>query len=170
MACPLRPTARLLLTSLALLVMAHAQAADSSASAAAALKILTQPGHEASAATPPASGHETLTLQRSETLDMLVRRQYAGWPLKDEVLRRALADLNPKVIPNAANNLIKRGSTLVLPNTEDLRRTLLQHYPAMGELVRVKVEHEFEEGTPRTTQGAQGASAGIEKRRWVRFP
>lgn len=101
---------------------------------------------------------------------MLVRRQYAGWPLKDEVLRRALADLNPKVIPNAANNLIKRGSTLVLPNTEDLRRTLLQHYPAMGELVRVKVEHEFEEGTPRTTQGAQGASAGIEKRRWVRFP
>lgn len=170
MACPLQPTARLLLTGLVLLLAAHAQAADNSATAAAALKVLTQAGHEASAATPHAQERQTLTLQRSETLDMLVRRHYAGWPLKDEVLRRALADLNPKVIPNAANNLIKRGSTLLLPTTEDLRRTLLQYYPAMGELVRVKVEHEWMENASRTAQTGSGGGGGVDKRRWVRFP
>ena len=162
MACPLRPTARLLLTSLALLVTAHARAADSSASAAAALKILTQPGHEASAATPPASGHETLTLQRSETLDMLVRRLNPGSPFKDEVFRRALADLNPTTLPNAANNLLKRGSTLQLPNVEDLRRTLLRHYPGTAVLLQPPLEGQAEHDSP--------SPAGPNKRRWVRFP
>ena len=156
-----------LLAAAAFLASAASHAADSSA-AAAALKILTQPAAEASphaeqAAAAPA--RETITVQRSETLDQLVRRQWAGWPLKDEVLRRAIADLNPKTIPNAANNLLRRGSVLVLPNTEDLRRTLLQHYPAAGELVRIKVEHETEE-----SQARQSPAAGPEKRRWVRFP
>ncbi len=155
-----------LLTCLSLLCAAAASAADNASSSAAALKVLTQPlqdGAQPSASAAPA--RETLTVQRSETLDMLVRRQYAGWPFKDEVLRRALAELNPRAIPNASNNLLKRGSTLVLPNTEDLRRVLLQHYPATGDLVRVKVEHEHEEGPLRT-----GSAAGPEKRRWVRYP
>lgn len=170
MACTLRTAPRLLLTGFAFLLAAHAHAADNSATAAAALKVLTQARHEASASAPATGSHETVTLQRSETLDMLVRRQYPGWPLKDEVLRRALADLNPKVIPNAANNMLKRGSIVVLPNTEDLRRTLLQHYPAMGELVRVKVEQEVVEGGSHALQGGTAPQGGAEKRRWVRFP
>jgi len=170
MACTLQTALRILLSGFTLLMTAYAHAADSSATAAAALKILTQAGQEASAPAVSPKGHETLTLQRSETLDTLVRRQYAGWPIKDEVLRRALADLNPKVIPNAANNLLKRGSTIVLPNTEDLRRTLLQHYPAMGELVRVKVEQEVVEGVSHAPQGGAALHGSAEKRRWVRFP
>jgi len=129
--------------------------------------VLTQTLTENRAPTPSAPERETVTLQKSETLDMLVRRHYAGWPFKDEVLRRALAELNPKVLPNAANNLIKRGSTLQLPNAEDLRRTLLQHYPNSAELVRIKVEREVEEGNTR--HGPSG-SDGPDKRRWVRFP
>lgn len=156
---------RHLLICLALLASASASVADNAVSAAAALKVLTQPTTEASAPAPAAaSARETFTVQRSETLDQLVRRHWAGSPFKDEVLRRAIADLNPKTIPNAANNLLRRGSTLVLPNTEDLRRTLLQHYPAAGELVRIKVEQESVD-SPRS-----GTSAGPEKRRWVRFP
>lgn len=157
-----------LLICLSLLSAAAASAADGSASAAAALKVLTQPTHEAPAqpATAPAA-RETLTVQRSETLDMLVRRHYAGWPFKDEVMRRALAELNPKAIPNAANNLLKRGSVLLMPNTEDMRRTLLQHYPAAAELVRIKVEREAEE----SAAGAHASALqGPDKRRWVRFP
>lgn len=162
---------RLVLTCLALLAGTACGATENAASAAAALKILTQPAPESGTRTDsPAPVRETMTVQRSETLDQLVRRHWAGWPLKDEVLRRALADLNPKVIPNAANNLIKRGSTLLLPTTEDLRRTLLQHYPAMGELVRVKVEHEWMENASRTAQTGSGGGGGVDKRRWVRFP
>lgn len=150
------------LLSLMLTVGAHA--ADSSG-ALGALKILTEAA-PATAAPEPAQrppARQSLTLQRSETLDSLIRRQFSGTPFKDEVLRRALAELNPKTVPSAANNLIKRGSTLVLPSTEDLRQTLLQHYPTTADLVRVRVEVETEENP-------SGKTAGADKRRWVRFP
>ena len=114
-----------LLLGLSLLAAPVAHASDNASSAAAALKILTQP-HEASHEAPSAApARQTITIERSETLDMLVRRQFAGWPLKEELLRKAMAELNPKVLPNAANSLLKRGSTLTLPTTEDLRRTLV---------------------------------------------
>lgn len=139
-----------------------AQAEDHGA-AASALKVLTS-GAPASAEAhaAPQGARETFVVQRSETVDGLIHRRWAGWPFKDEVFRRALADLNPGTIPNAANNLLKRGSTLQLPNTDDLRRTVQQHYPAAGELVRVRVEVETEE--------VNRAGNGQEKRRWVRYP
>ena len=141
-----------------------AQAEDHGA-AASALKVLTSGGAPATAEAPASGGRETFVVQRSETVDGLIRRRWAGWPFKDEVFRRALADLNPGTVPNAANNLLKRGSTLQLPNVDDLRRTVQQHYPAAGELVRVRVEVESEE-TPRSAHG----NGGSEKRRWVRYP
>lgn len=153
--------------SLGLLLAASAHAADSSA-ALGALKILTAaPAEPAAAQTPPPAARQSLTLQRSETLDNLIHRQFAGTPFKDEVWRRALAELNPKSVPSAANNLLKRGSTLVLPNTEDLRQSLLQHYPSTADLVRVRVEVETEE---HGAAHASGKANGPDKRRWVRFP
>ena len=158
---------RLVLTCLALLAGTACGATENAASAAAALKILTQPAPESGTRTDsPAPVRETMTVQRSETLDQLVRRHWAGWPLKDEVLRRAIADLNPRAIPNAANNLLKRGSTLVLPTTEDLRRSVQQHYPKAADLVRIRVEVETEE----TARNGHQAPTGADKRRWVRFP
>jgi len=145
--------------------LAHA---GENAAAAAALKILTQSAQESTPA--PANvpaGRQSVTVERSETLDMLIRRHYAGWPLKEELLRRAVAELNPKTIPNAANNLLKRGSVLLMPNTEDLRRTLLQHYPTAADLVRIRVEQEIVEGPPPTHAPLP---QGPDKRRWVRFP
>lgn len=159
---------RYLLTSvsLSLMLAVGAHAADSSA-ALGALKILTAAPTEAAAEAPRPAARQSLTLQRSETLDSLIHRQFAGTPFKDEVLRRALAQLNPKTVPSPANNLLKRGSTLVLPTTEDLRQTLLQHYPATAELVRVRVELETEESPAGQ---AAGKANGADKRRWVRFP
>lgn len=149
---------------LSLTLAAGAHAADS-AGALGALKILTEAAPAAAASEPPQRppARQSLTLQRSETLDSLIHRQFAGTPFKDEVLRRALAQLNPQTVPNAANNLLKRGSTLVLPSTEDLRQTLLQHYPSAADLVRVRVEVETEENPA-------GKTAGADKRRWLRFP
>lgn len=152
---------------LSLMLAATAHAADHGATASA-LKVLTNhdSGHagEPHAAVPARESH---LVQRSETLDMFVRRQYAGWPFKEEVFRRALAELNPSVLPNAANSLLKRGSTLMLPTTEDLRRSVQQHYPKAADLVRIRVEVETEEMAARN--GHQ-APAGPDKRRWVRFP
>lgn len=156
-----------LLFGLGLLLAAGAPAADHGA-AASALKVLTSTDGPAAHSPAAASARASHVVQRSETLDMLIRRHYAGWPFKDEVFRHALADLNPGVIPNAANNLLKRGSTLVLPGTEDLRRTVQQHYPKAADVVRIRVEVETEEILGRTAQA--GAAAGPDKRRWVRFP
>ena len=159
-------TTRPLLLTLCLLCLGpvSAQAEDHGA-AASALKVLTSGGAPAAAEAPASGGRETFVVQRSETVDGLIRRRWAGWPFKDEVFRRALADLNPGTIPNAANNLLKRGSTLQLPNVDDLRRTVQQHYPAAAELVRVRVEVESEE-TPRSAHG----KGGSDKRRWIRYP
>ena len=159
-------TTRPLLLTLCLLCLGPVSAqADDHGAAASALKVLTSGGTPAAAEALTSGGCETFVVQRSETVDGLIRRRWAGWPFKDEVFRRALADLNPGTIPNAANNLLKRGSTLQLPNVDDLRRTVLQHYPAAGELVRVRVEVESEE-TPRSAHG----NGGSDKRRWVRYP
>ncbi len=174
MAPSTRPTTTFLLipvlTGLCLLASPRAPAAEPSRAAAAALQVLTQAHDSAPRPDSPAATRETLRVQRSETLDMLVRRLYPGWPLKDEVLRHALADLNPHALPNAANNLLKRGSTLVLPNVDDIRHALLRHYPAAASTL-------LGAGAPGTpTAAADGATtapsspAGPDKRRWVRFP
>ena len=140
--------------------------AEDHGGAASALKVLTSHGPgtpDTPAATAPA--RESFVVQRSESMDAMIHRRWAGWPFKDEVFRRALADLNPGAIPNAANNLLKRGSTLQLPNLDDLRRTLQQHYPAAGDLVRIRVEVETEE-----VQRSAHSNGGSDKRRWVRYP
>lgn len=162
-------TTRPLLLTLCLMCLgpALAQAQDHGA-AASALQVLTSGTASAPASEAPASTaakRETFTVQRSETVDGLIHRRWAGWPFKDEVFRHALADLNPGTVPNAANNLLKRGSTLQLPTAEDLRRTVQQHYPAAAELVRIRVEVETEEAA-RPAHG----SSGSDKRRWVRYP
>jgi len=161
-------TTRPLLLTLCLLCLGpvSAQAEDHGA-AASALKVLTSGGAPAAAEALTSGGRETFVVQRSETVDGLIRRRWAGWPFKDEVFRRALADLNPGTIPNAANNLLKRGSTLQLPNVDDLRRAVQQHYPAAAELVRVRVEVETEE-ISRSAHG--NSNGGSDKRRWVRYP
>lgn len=152
---------------LGLLWTGPVHAADHGATATA-LQVLTRPlGPDGPAPVSAPPVREQHVVQRSESLDMLIRRHYAGWPFKDEVFRHALHDLNPGAIPSAANNLLKRGSTLALPTAEDLRRTVLQHYPKASDLVRIRVEVEAEENARKT--GAAEA-LGQDKRRWVRFP
>ena len=168
---PLTPVLSItLLAGLCLLASPFAHAADPTQSAAAALQVLTQ-AHEATAqAAHTEPSRETLQVKRSETLDMLVHRLYPGWPLKDEVLRRALADLNPHALPNAANNLLKRGSTLVLPNPEDIRRTLLRHYPTAASTLLPGAGGPDAEADPGRSGPAMAMPQGQDKRRWVRFP
>jgi len=153
-----------LLCGLSLWLGSAAQAADPGA-AAAALKVLTTPD-TAEAPVPAApttpSARERMVVQRSETVDMLVRRLNPGSPFKDEVFRHALVDLNPGALPNAANNLLKRGSTLMLPNAEDLRRSLLKHYPGVAGVLQAHPE--------AGTEADSATASGPNKRRWVRFP
>lgn len=158
-----------LLISIPLLGASAASAADNASAAAAALKVLTQGAQAPHEPETQPGVRQTHTVQRSETVDMLVRRLYAGWPFKEEVMRKALAELNPKVLPNAANNLLKRGSVLVLPNVDDLRRTLAQHYPAAADLVRPPPAPQETEVHPANGHLAS-APQGPDKRRWVRFP
>lgn len=151
-----------LLCSLSLWPGSAAQAADPGA-AAAALKVLTAAPVAAEAPAPagPAT-RERMVVQRSETVDMLIRRLNPGSPFKDEVFRHALLDLNPGALPNAANNLLKRGSTLMLPNAEDLRRSLLKHYPGVVSVLQARPEAGAEANSM--------AANGPHKQRWVRFP
>ena len=150
-----------LLCGLSLWLGSAAQAADPGG-AAAALQVLTSPAATGAPAPAAPAARERMVVQRSETVDMLVRRLNPGSPFKDEVFRHALVDLNPGALPNAANNLLKRGSTLMLPNAEDLRRSLLKHYPGVAGVLQAHPEAAAEADSP--------VASGPDKRRWVRFP
>lgn len=146
-----------------------AHAADMSASAAAALKILSVPLPEEiahapatahSQVSPAPAGHTSITVQKGESIDAVIRRGLPGLPLKEDFMRQALARANPSIFPKGQTYPVRPGTVLVLPSHEELRRLLVAQYP--------NAEALFQK-TP--SEGSSGDTAtGLEKRRWVRFP
>lgn len=154
-------------------------AADNSSASAAALKVLlgtsgqfqqmgsappttvpgvfapaTQPSAAVAAATPRA----TVTVQRGETLDRLIRRTLPTNPLHPDLLRAAFVNANPQVFPKGAAHAMRSGTSLQVPSTEDLRQLLATQHPefvAMFSKPEVLVTLE---------------SSTASKPKWVRFP
>lgn len=155
------------------------QAAESSAAAASALKVLLGPAAVLQARAgasvmaegldraPPAPGpadrvvsasHQgtSVTVQRGETLDRLIRRTLPHVPLQIDFLRQAFVRLNPQAFPTGSVHLMRAGSTLHVPSMAALRQMMLQQNPQAAAL--------FEPDS-----NAPG-SHNADKRRWVRFP
>lgn len=154
-------------------------AAESSAAAASALKVLLGPSAVLQARTGgrvvaegldralPAPGpadmavahaHQgtSVTVQRGETLDRLIRRTLPHVPLQIDFLRQAFVRLNPQAFPTGSVHLMRAGSTLHVPSMAALRQMMVQQNPQAAAL--------FEPDS-----NAPGPHSA-EQRRWVRFP
>jgi hypothetical protein len=166
---------------------AAAQAAEPSPHAAAALAALLGPAGQiqqmgnapptttlqamaATAGSAPSSAtfsaaassptRASITAQRGETLDRLIRRALPGLPLHPDFLRQAFVQLNPKVFPKGTAHAMRSGTPLVVPSTEDLRQMLASQHP---EFLALMAKSEVQPRHPV-------ASEKVEQRRWVRFP
>ena len=152
---------------------APVKAADASSAAAAALKVLTagaQPsaGEEvpgtvgqATGRTPPSPSAmpQSITVQSGESIDAVLRRALPGLPLREDFLRQALAQANPRIFPRGKTYPVRPGSVLMVPTHAQLRQMILLQSPAAAAL--------FE--APTTTVQAD-LPKGPDKRHWVRFP
>lgn len=145
-------------------------AAETSAAAAAALKVLTMPLAETDAAPsqqPPPKDHasplphrNSITVQKGESIDAVIRRGMPGLPLKEDFMRQALANANPSIFPKGRTYPVRPGTVLTLPSHETLRQMMLSNYPDAATLFLVPAN---EAATPEVPPGP-------DKRRWVRFP
>ena len=150
-----------------------AQAAETSAAAASALKVLSAPlnvDNSASAAaanttkgnapTANAPAGQLITVQKGESIDAVLRRGLPGMPLKDEFMRQALAKANPKIFPRGQTYPVRPGTVLTLPSVEALRQHILAQSPQAAVLFQASAVKE----------DAEDSNPGPDKRRWVRFP
>lgn len=156
----------LLLSAIWFTSLPQAQAADTSAAAAAALKVLTAPLNAESGSTASgagvahAEGGARITVQKGESIDAVIRRGLPGLPLKEEFLRQALANANPKIFPRGRTYPVRPGTVLALPSPEALRQQILAQAPQAAVLFQVTAPTAEESTAP----------TGPDKRRWVRFP
>lgn len=146
------------------------QAADTSASAAAALKVLSIPLPEemgnapapasVKAPSPTATARASITVQKGESIDAVIRRGLPGLPLKEDFMRQALAQTNPSIFPKGQTYPVRPGTVLLLPSHEELRQMIWRQYPNATALFP----------KPATDGSAADTATGPDKRRWVRYP
>lgn len=145
-----------------------AQAADMSAAAASALKVLSMPlpanANVTAAPNSPAIYGEaaafpaSITVKSGESIDAVIRRGLPGLPLRDEFMRQALAKANPRIFPKGTTYPVRPGTVLQMPSLEALRQLMLDKHPQAAAL--------FQVGSAPSSE----AATGQDKRRWVRFP
>jgi Tfp pilus assembly protein FimV len=102
----------------------------------------------------------TVTVQRGETLDRLIRRALPDVPLHPDFLRKAFVSLNPQVFPSGSPNQMRAGATLKVPSLPALRQMMLAQYPGAAPLLQggqAQTEH-------------KAAIDPNDQRRWVRYP
>ena len=155
----------LLFSAVAVFSAPMAQAAETSAAAASALKVLSTPLNDpniSTAGVTPADGKHpaaSITVQKGESIDAAIRRGLPGLALNEEFMRQALARANPRIFPKGRTYPVRPGTVLMLPSHEALRQQILLQYPQTAALFQT------------STEPAEPApTSGPDKRRWVRFP
>jgi Tfp pilus assembly protein FimV len=160
----------LLLGAVAVFSACPAQAADTSAAAASALKVLSTPLSDAGSAANASDANPTatagkhpaasITVQKGESIDAAIRRGLPGLALNEEFMRQALAKANPRIFPKGRTYPVRPGTVLLMPTHEALRQQILLQYPQTAALFQAANE----------PAESSSAAAGPDKRRWVRFP
>jgi Tfp pilus assembly protein FimV len=108
----------------------------------------------------PAEGLRSVTVQRGETLDRVIRRSLPDVPLHPDFLRQAFVKHNPQAFPSGKPHLVRAGTVLQVPSMADLRALMLAQHPQAAGLLQ----------TPDMTEHGPNGHAATDKRRWVRFP
>ena len=94
-------------------------------------------------------------VSESTPIDRLVQKIYANSPLNAAVLRKVLADANPKVITGNPQQRVKAGTTLMVPDHGHVVKNILAPHVAAA---------------PETQEAGPSASEPSARRQWVRFP
>jgi len=113
-----------------------------------------------SAQTSAAGG--TVTVQRGETLDRVIRRALPDVPLHPDFLRKAFISLNPQVFPSGSSHQMRTGTILQVPSMTALRQMLLAQHPASVALLT--------SGESQSAERSGNAQDSKDAKRWVRFP
>ena len=134
---------------------APAPAASSSSSASSSAENSSKSKEQAG------SGKEqqAYTAKRNMTVDELIKEVYAGTPLNNQVLVKALFEANPKVLNGKPTQSIKRNQVIYLPDHTALVVQILTPFTPMPTAAASDAE-----------QHASQSSDQLSRRLWVRFP
>ncbi len=111
-------------------------------------------GHGAAHGAAPHAGRAYVTVA-GDTADRVVKKAMADVPLKDDILRDALIQANPKVFSAGAKTRLKPGTELTLPDPHPMLRQILLP------LLEPKEAGAYFPPPPVSVE---------ERRRWVRYP
>lgn len=139
--------APLMALSLCLAGAAQAAGAPTAQGAAAA-------SHGAAHGAAPHAGRVYVTVA-GDTADRVVKKAMADIPLKDDILRDALIQANPKVFSAGAKTRLRPGTELALPDPHPMLRQILLP------LLEPKEAGAYFPPPPVSVE---------ERRRWVRYP
>jgi Tfp pilus assembly protein FimV len=110
-----------------------------------------------------ASGRQAVAVERGQSLDALLRKHLAASPLKVEVLRDLVRQLNPQAFAPGGGHRLLAGARLQLPTAEDQMRHAFGKSGAAMALAR--------EEAVESAAGPWGNGAAAAARRgWVRYP
>ncbi|MEI6601213.1 MAG: hypothetical protein WCN21_12095 [Comamonadaceae bacterium] len=125
---------------------------------------LTVKAEGAAPAVPGASAKAVRTYvpKAGESLDQVIRKTMADSPLRIELLRKAIVDLNPSAFVAGNPARMRAHVSLQLPDSAQLAQSVLTQHMAASKGVAVADEN----------NGRSGSTSGVpdERRRWVRFP
>jgi Tfp pilus assembly protein FimV len=112
------------------------------------------PTPESAAGGHPPAGRSYVTVA-GDNADRIVKKALADSPLKEELLREALIQANPKVFTAGRNTRLKPGTAVVLPDQHAMLRQILM--PLLD---------------PREAAAhfPPPPTSADERRRWVRYP
>ncbi len=120
------------------------------------------------AAGPSRSGtRDTVTVQRGETLDAVMRRTMKDTPFRDEALRKAFVTLNPNAFAQGSPHRLQAGASLRVPTLDDVL--------ASANLNLVSARAPAPSVTPPPEEAHRAAAPGpdprvMERKHWVRYP
>jgi phage tail protein X len=106
-----------------------------------------------------AKEQQAYTPKRNMTVDELIKEVYAGTPLNNQVLMKALFEANPKVLNGKPTQSIKRGQSIYLPDHTHLVVQILTPFTPLPTTT----------SSDAAQQGSQ-SSDQLSRRLWVRFP
>lgn len=108
------------------------------------------------------AGRAVVAVERGQGLDHLIRRHLAASPLRIELLRDLIRQLNPSAFAPGGGHRLLAGARLQLPTLDDQMRH------AFGDRAAEAATATREEALP-TSPGGYGHTPGARKG-WVRYP
>ena len=129
--------------------------------ASSAASTPSSPANSSKSKEQAGSGKEqqAYTAKRNMTVDELIKEVYAGTPLNNQVLVKALFEANPKVLNGKPTQSIKRNQVIYLPDHTALVVQILTPFTPMPTAAASDAE-----------QHASQSSDQLSRRLWVRFP